>query len=121
MRRSSMTDCKISILGAEWEILHRLRKENKYLKECNGYTDYTIRRIVVRRFPKPPKYYEYQALENHAKKAARHEIIHAFLYESGLAGNSGEADTWAMNEEMIDWIVFQHGKLHKAFEEAGAL
>ena len=116
-----MTDCKISILGSEWEILHRYEADDLYLKECNGYADYTTRRIVVKKYPKPPTYGEFQNLEYHEKKTARHEIIHAFLIESGLAGNTHIPEDWALNEEMIDWIAFQHGKLHKAFEEAGAL
>jgi hypothetical protein len=43
------------------------------------------------------------------------------MYESGLAENSNDIDQWAENEEIIDWIAIQHKKLHKAFEEAGAL
>ena len=52
-------------------------------------------------------------MESFRKKVARHEIIHAFLYESGLSHNS----EWANNEEMIDWIAIQFSKMLKAFEE----
>ena len=47
----------------------------------------------------------------------RHEIVHAFLYESGLDVSS----EWARNEEIVDWIALQTPKLQKAFEEAGCL
>ena len=50
-------------------------------------------------------------------KVKRHEIIHAFLFESGLAENSA----WAQNEEMVDFFAIQFPKLLKAFETAGAL
>lgn len=46
----------------------------------------------------------------------RHEIIHGFLYESGL-------DTccdWVC-EEMVDWLAIQFPKLQKAFVEAKCL
>ena len=36
-----------------------------------------------------------------------HEIVHAFLHESGLSSNS----EWAMNEEIADWIALQLPKI----------
>ena len=56
-------------------------------------------------------------LDSQVNKNKRHEIIHAFLCESGLAENSD----WAQNEEMVDWIAIQAPKLIKAWQEAGAL
>ena len=47
----------------------------------------------------------------------RHELVHAFAYESGLAENS----PWAFNEEMTDWIAIQFPKMLKAFETAMVL
>lgn len=51
------------------------------------------------------------------KKNIRHELIHAFLFESGLAENT----YWAQNEEMVDWIARQFPKMLKAFEEIDAI
>lgn len=56
-------------------------------------------------------------LEIQEQKNIRHEIVHAFLFESGLAENSD----WAQNEEMVDWVAKQGPKLLKAWQEAGAL
>lgn len=39
------------------------------------------------------------------KKVLRHEIVHAFLYESGLWQNAYGSKCWAKNEEMIDWMA----------------
>lgn len=47
----------------------------------------------------------------------RHEIIHAFLFESGLWVNSNSVECWAMNEEMIDWIAIQYPKISKVFKK----
>lgn len=44
----------------------------------------------------------------------RHEIIHAFFYESGL-------DDYSRNEQLVDWIAKQFPKLEKAFKEADCL
>ena len=55
------------------------------------------------------------------KKVLRHEIVHAYLCESGLEHCSLGEDSWATNEEMVDWMAIQGPKLYKAWEEAGAL
>ena len=56
-------------------------------------------------------------LQVQINKVKRHEIIHAFLFESGLAENS----YWAQNEEMVDFFAIQAPKLFKAFKAADAL
>ena len=40
-----------------------------------------------------------------------HELVHAFLYESGLSINSLSPSGWASNEEMTDWMAIQGPKL----------
>ena len=47
----------------------------------------------------------------------RHELIHAFLYESGLDVNS----KWGTDETLVDWIALQFPKMEKAFKEADCL
>jgi uncharacterized membrane protein len=51
------------------------------------------------------------------KRILRHEIIHAFLFESGLADDSNSADAWAVNEEMVDWFARQAPKIYKVYKE----
>ena len=50
------------------------------------------------------------------KKVLCHELVHAFLFESGLGGES-----WANNEELVDWIAFQFPKMLEAMKNANAL
>ncbi|HJA90843.1 MAG TPA: hypothetical protein H9948_08655 [Candidatus Jeotgalibaca merdavium] len=50
-------------------------------------------------------------------KNIRHELIHVFLFESGL----GENSQWAQNEEMVDWFARQFPKLLKAFQAVSAI
>ena len=52
------------------------------------------------------------------RKVLRHEIIHAFLCESGLSECSGEAEAWATNEEMVDWFARQGSKIYAAWVAA---
>lgn len=54
-------------------------------------------------------------------KILRHEVIHAFLFESGLAENTHRTESWAFNEEIVDWIAIQFPKIFKAFQECNCL
>lgn len=51
----------------------------------------------------------------------RHEIIHAFLYESGLAENFEHANEFGQDETMVDWIAMQFPKILEVYKEAGCL
>ena len=56
------------------------------------------------------------------KRSLRHEIIHAFLFESGLGSNSlNHYSAWAENEEMVDWFAIQLPKIFKVFQELDIL
>lgn len=56
------------------------------------------------------------------KRLLRHEIVHAFLFESGLDENAiSHCESWATNEEMVDWIALQGVKIYEAWKEAEAL
>lgn len=102
---------KINVLGTEYEIKIADATSDPYLNRMDGYCDDTIKTIVVDKMT-PDENSKFD-LKKHQNKVIRHEIIHAFLFESGLAGNSD----WADNEEMVDWIAYQFPKLKKVFEE----
>ena len=108
---------KINLLTSEWTIIERSEAEDKRLDKCDGYCDWTTREIVVER--------EMQGnlgdMEAYIRKVKRHEIVHAFLEESGLAECSGTSDAWAMNETMVDWIARMGEKIYKAWSDAGAI
>lgn len=109
---------KIDILGTDWDIKYKEVHEDTDLETVDGYCDETSKECVVRRFVEEKNRERAKAdLDVHTRKCMRHEIIHAFLFESGLAENSD----WAMNEEMIDWIAIQFPKILKAIEKAKAL
>lgn len=63
-----------------------------------------------------------EKIEAKQREIIRHELVHAFLNESGLRYNSHTPDcAWAQNEEMVDWFAIQFPKMQKAFEQADAL
>lgn len=107
---------KVSILGTDYNFLFLKDGADTRLDDCDGFCDETTKEIVIKNY-ECGKYGEKGKLELQEKKNIRHEVIHAFLCESGLAENS----PWAQNEEMVDWFAKQALKLMDAWREMGAL
>lgn len=115
-----MENRKINILGTEYRIEFRKEDEDTILKDCNGYCDVTVKLIVV--LAEPNKECDYEDFSFIQKKTLRHEIVHAFLTESGLFNNTYNVDAgWAKNEEMVDWFAIQSPKIFKVYSELGLL
>ncbi len=102
---------KADVLGTEYEINITNADNEPYLNDMDGYCDETTKTIVVDEMK--PDSHSKKDLKDYQNKVLRHEIIHAFLFESGLAGSS----PWARNEEMVDWIASQFPKIKKVFED----
>lgn len=103
---------KVNVLGTEYTIIKNA-KESEYpiLKNADGYCDFSVKKIVISEMEKDEDSWE--SLEAYENKVIRHELVHAYLYESGLDNNSG----WARDETIIDWIAIQLPKLASLFEE----
>ena len=106
----------VNVLGTDYTVEKFKRAYDECLCDCDGYCDKTSKRIVV---AEKDSVCNLDDFECHQKKVLRHEIVHAFLYESGLWQSSYGSKCWAQNEEMVDWIAIQEPKLNKAFKEAG--
>ena len=107
----------VNVLGTEYLIKESNKVEDLALENCDGYCDYSTKTIVIDTF----KNYEELPdtlgnMDGYKKKVIRHELVHAFLSESGLNANS-----WANNEEIVDWIAYQFPKLKEAFEKCDVL
>lgn len=90
-------------------------EEYPKLKNCDGYTDFSIKRIVVADFEKDESSVE--DLEWYKKKVLRHELVHAFIHESGLAENC----SWARDEVLTDWVTMQFEKMLGVFIELNCI
>ena len=122
MSMNILQDCRINILGSEWNIKFGNEEQYPNLKNMDGYCDQSTREIIVDDMEKYQEQLGSKAdLPNYRKKVTRHEIIHAFLFESGLDISSVKAESWATNEEMVDWIAIQMPKIIAVMEKAGAL
>ena len=91
-----MQDCKVNILGTEYRIYNRNEKDDPLLDEKmrDGYTDFSTHEIVL---CNKKDDCELQDYENYKKSVLRHELTHAFLYESGLDASSSVVGAWATN------------------------
>ena len=116
--RFYMQDFKINILGSEWNVKFGSEEEYPNLAEMDGYTDLSTREIVVDNMEASQGQIGAKAdLGHYQKQVVRHEIIHAFLMESGLDSDSNSTESWATNEEMVDWFAIQSPKIFKVFNE----
>lgn len=111
----------VKILGTEYTV--ELIKEDKDPKfkgaNADGYIDPTVPLIRVALFEKDDS--TIQDIISYLKKVMRHELIHAYLFESGLAECSSSATHWAQNEEMVDWIARQFPKMKRTMEALNCL
>ena len=102
----------INVLGTEYEvILNATAEEFEALESCDGYCDWSSKTIVVRAEKQDD---DADKFEVFADKILRHELIHAFLNESGLQFDSE-------NERMVDWMAIQIPKMAKMFDELGVM
>jgi hypothetical protein len=117
---------KISIIGVEYKIIADTYENEKCYKKrnINGFCDVYTKEIhflkldTVDSWKHEPKETKTQC-EN---TAIRHEIVHAFLYESGLNQNAiTYGGAWSRNEEMVDWLAIQITKINEVYEELDLL
>ena len=109
---------KIDVLGTEYTILFDV-PEGEMPEGADGCMDQSIRTIKIGKFE--PDRNSLSNLSEYKKKVLRHEIIHAFFYESGLWNNSGTSDAFGQDETITDWIAIQFPKILNAFKEADCI
>ena len=110
----------VNILGTDYSVYRGVnREDDPNLERCDGYCDKTTKRCVVAGNAPDNELGDFSVYE---KTNLRHELIHAFLFESGLDGNSvwtnGEDDH---PEQIVEWLAVQFPKIMKVFKEAQAL
>lgn len=112
-----------NVLGTEYKILYK-NYDDDWMFSDKGYDGYCdgVQKIIVigniLTFPGFERETEEYSRE-YQKATLRHELIHAFLNESGLQSSTGRIENigWAENEEMVDFFAIQFPKIKKVFEE----
>lgn len=105
-----MDKLRIDVLGTNYEVI-TLNKKDKYMIDNNldGYCDLTSKKIVV-----CGNENDFDNQDVYTRNIIRHELIHAFLNESGIPINIS-----FHNENMVEWLAGQFPKLMDCFEIVG--
>ena len=113
MEAKGKVKMKADILGTTYDIKRKNLKDT----DVDGWFDGTSKTIVIRK----DNYNNVGNFEYLMKKQLRHEIIHAFLYESGLDCNFEHLQQFGHEETMVDWIAIQFPKIYEVYKEVGAI
>lgn len=117
---------KVDILGSKYAVYRVRSSENEYMERMHygGLCCASDRKIYILDLATVEDWKDEREEVRKSSEACtlRHEIIHAFLNESGLQWNAAASDqSWAKNEEMVDWIAIQFPKIFKVYQELGCL
>ena len=104
---------KVNILGTTYKI----KRKNLGNADLDGWCDNTSKTIIIRK----DNYNNVGNFEYLMNKQLRHEIIHAFLSESGLQSNFEHCTKFGHEETMVDWIAIQFPKIYEVYKEVGAI
>lgn len=99
----------MNILGTEYTLI----KEDDTLVEINADGECQSYSKVIRIRPAKEMLTPNDSIEIKQKRyneTLRHEVIHAFFRESGLAD-------YYVDEKLVDWIAVQFPKMYKLFKE----
>ena len=104
---------KVIILGAEYIIEYFERSADKRFIDGDGFCDFSSKHIGIS--TKPAKD-DLDDVKEYLNLVLRHEIIHAFMNESGLQSNF-EHPRFGQDETVVDWIAIQFPKILKVYKE----
>lgn len=105
---------KLDILGTQYDFSLSNAKKDAGLIDNGGYCDGFAKRIVINDYYIENDPNSIQDIPAYDRKVRRHEIVHAFLYESGMTH-------WAENESMVEWIAVMVPRMIRAFHCVDAL
>ncbi len=103
----------INVLGTKYTVVEIDKQTDKRLCDCDGFCDKTTKEIVITTKTEDSDLGNW---EWYRAKILRHEIIHAFFFESGLQENF-QSKPWGIMETLVDWIAIQFPKMQKIFED----
>lgn len=111
MKNTRKLDCSsIDVLGSEWRL--QFAKGKPLDEDEDGLADDETRTITI----------DAELEGERKKRVIRHEVVHAYLAESGLDMSSLQPEGgWAMNEEMVDWFARQGPKIYKTWKKLGVV
>ena len=114
-----MKTYNLNILGSKWKLKEVSRDSDPMFGTVDGYTDRSGKVMFVAE----DSTFEPGAFMNwpeYLKSVKRHEIIHAFMLESGLAQETYHP-AYGADEQAIDFFAIQFPKMLEVFQKADAI
>ena len=117
----------VNVLGTDYKIILKAYKDDDAFAKrsidgyCNGFTHEIV--VCDLNTKEDWSAESKETIDVCQKQILRHEIVHAFLNESGLQANAHNNNdiSWAYNEEMVDWIALQGIKIYNAWKQADCI
>lgn len=105
---------KISILGTEYVIVvHCLDDpEFKFKDDSSGYCECFSKELHIKDLTTDNDPRVFDRVEEFCLKVLRHEVIHAFMHESG-------AQEYCEDERLVNFLALQIPKISSIFEGIG--
>ena len=99
----------LNILGTTYQYTEESERDNPSLcGDTGGLCDSYAKKIIIRNDYNENQPFAIQNFDELIKISKRHEVIHAYLFESGLT-------ELAENEQLVQWIAWQFPKLLQSF------
>ena len=111
-----MTD-RINVLGEEYQIVVDKSGTNPKLESSFGYTEPYSKKIVIDNNITDDSTMSVENLDAFVRHIYRHEVVHAFFYESGVSYKFDKDE----EDFLVDWIAKMVPKMLKVFKEMGVL
>lgn len=100
---------KINVLGTEYEVTKDVKREDdEQLENADGYIDHHDKKIVLAEIEDTLGMTG--DIEDYKQHVFRHELIHAYFFESGLTNYSSD-------EFITEYLAVQIPKMSKLFED----
>lgn len=100
----------LNILGTVYRVYEALEEDPNVDGRTKGYIDYTNKSIIITTFNKTTS--DFADIEVYNDDILRHEIIHAFLKESGLT-------SYYEDEILVEMLTVQVPKMCKLLTDIG--
>jgi predicted SprT family Zn-dependent metalloprotease len=107
---------KLNILGTEYELKVMTETEYPKLKLISAYglCEQYAKELIINKKMYEKEEKDCENLEKAVEKVIRHEIVHAFIHESGLT-------QYFHDETIVEWLAIQIPKMAKEMVKADAL
>ena len=102
----------VSVLGTTYKIKKFLDDDELY-NTYGAYTDTSSKEIYIKEKSSDCELNNFKAYQ---KQCVRHELIHAFLFESGL-DECFEHPERGHEETIVDWFAIQAPKIYALFRD----